>query len=132
MSFSLDLTDEQAALRDKAHGFARDVIRPVTAEYDRAQEFPWPVLEEAARAGFYGWEVYAQRRLRASRATSRSRRRSRRCSRRGLRAWRSRSSSCWNAARSKARSSTPRLFVRSASPVGLSSTRGWRGWCARS
>src|ERR1700727_66817 len=60
MTFSLDLSVEQAALRDKAHGFARDVIRPVAAEYDRAQEFPWPVLEEAARHGLYGWELYAQ------------------------------------------------------------------------
>jgi acyl-CoA dehydrogenase len=60
MTFSLDLSDEQAALRDKAHAFARDVIRPVAAEYDRAQEFPWPVLEEAARHGLYGWELYAQ------------------------------------------------------------------------
>jgi acyl-CoA dehydrogenase len=60
MTFSLDLSDEQAALRDKAHAFARDVIRPVAAEYDRAQEFPWPVLEEAARQGLYGWELYAQ------------------------------------------------------------------------
>jgi acyl-CoA dehydrogenase len=60
MSFSLALTDEQAALREKAHGFARDVIRPVAAHYDSAQEFPWPVLEEAARQGFYGWELYAQ------------------------------------------------------------------------
>ena len=48
MSFSLDLTDDQAGLRDKAHTFAREVIRPVAAEYDRAQEFPLPVLEEAA------------------------------------------------------------------------------------
>src|SRR5437660_7500693 len=60
MSFSLELTDEQAALREKAHAFARDFIRPVAAQYDAAQEFPWPVLEEAARHGFYGWELYAQ------------------------------------------------------------------------
>src|SRR5438270_2757199 len=60
MSFSLELTDEQAALRDKAHALARDFIRPVAAQYDAAQEFPWPVLEEAARQGFYGWELYAQ------------------------------------------------------------------------
>jgi acyl-CoA dehydrogenase len=60
MSFSLDLTDEQASLRKQAHTFARDVIRPVAAEYDRAQEFPWPVLDEAARQGLYGWELYAQ------------------------------------------------------------------------
>ncbi len=60
MSFSLDLTDEQADLRERTHAFAREVIRPVAPEYDRAQEFPWPVLEEAARQGFYGWELYAQ------------------------------------------------------------------------
>ena len=28
-------------------------------EYDRRQELPWPVLEEAARQGLYGWELYA-------------------------------------------------------------------------
>jgi acyl-CoA dehydrogenase len=60
MAYSLELTDEQAALRDKAHAFARDVIRPVAGEYDRAQAFPWPVLEAAAVEGFYGWELYAQ------------------------------------------------------------------------
>src|ERR1700759_673940 len=60
MSFSLELTDEQSELRDKTHQFARDVIRPVAAEYDQAQEFPWPVLEEAARHGLYGWELYAE------------------------------------------------------------------------
>ncbi|MGA8721435.1 MAG: acyl-CoA dehydrogenase family protein, partial [Solirubrobacteraceae bacterium] len=60
MSFTLDLTDEQIALRDKAHTFAREVIRPVAAEYDRAQELPWPVLQEAARQGLYQWELYAQ------------------------------------------------------------------------
>ena len=60
MSFTLDLSDEQTALREKTHAFAREVIRPVASEYDRAQEFPWPVLEEAARHGLYGWELYAQ------------------------------------------------------------------------
>jgi acyl-CoA dehydrogenase len=60
MSFDLDLTDEQVTLRDKAHTFAREVIRPVAAEYDRAQELPWPVLQEAAHQGLYQWELYAQ------------------------------------------------------------------------
>ena len=60
MSFTLDLTDEHVALRDKAHTFSREVIRPVAAEYDRAQELPWPVLQEAARQGLYQWELYAQ------------------------------------------------------------------------
>src|SRR5947199_778723 len=60
MSFALELTDEQLALRDKAHAFARDVIRPVAAQYDREQELPWPVLEKAARQGLYRWELYAE------------------------------------------------------------------------
>jgi acyl-CoA dehydrogenase len=60
MSFDLDLTDEQVALQKKAHAFAREVIRPVAAEYDRSQELPWPVLQEAAHQGLYQWELYAQ------------------------------------------------------------------------
>src|SRR6059058_2054404 len=60
MPFDLDLTDEQRQLREKCHTFAREVIRPVAAEYDRAQELPWPVLEEAARQGLYDWQLYAQ------------------------------------------------------------------------
>jgi len=60
MGFTLELTEEQIALREKCHVFARDVIRPVAAEYDRAQELPWPVLQEAARAGLYSWELYAK------------------------------------------------------------------------
>jgi alkylation response protein AidB-like acyl-CoA dehydrogenase len=60
MSFTLDLTEEQQALRERTHAFARDVIRPVAPEYDRAQEFPWPVLEEAARQGLYDWRLYAE------------------------------------------------------------------------
>ena len=60
MSFTLDLTDEQVALRDKAHGFAREVIRPVAPDYDREQELPWPVLQEAACQGLYEWQLYAE------------------------------------------------------------------------
>jgi acyl-CoA dehydrogenase len=60
MSFSLELTDEQAALREKTHVFAREVIRPAAPQFDREQEFPWPVIEQAAEQGLYGWELYAQ------------------------------------------------------------------------
>src|SRR6476661_8522158 len=60
MSFTLELTDEQEALREKAHAFARDVIRPAAPHHDREQEFPWPVIEEAAQAGLYNWELYAE------------------------------------------------------------------------
>ena len=47
--FTLELTPGQRELIRKAHGFASDVIRPVAAEYDSRQEFPWPVVQEAAR-----------------------------------------------------------------------------------
>src|SRR3954463_15420091 len=60
MAFSLELTDDQQALREKCHTFAREVMRPVAAEYDREQELPWPVLEEAARQGLYEWQLYAE------------------------------------------------------------------------
>ena len=61
MSFTLDLTDDQQALRDRTQAFARDVIRPAAAHYDKDQEdFPWPILEEAAQAGLYEWELYAE------------------------------------------------------------------------
>src|SRR3954462_8607504 len=60
MPFDLDLTDDQQQLREKCHTFAREVIRPVAAQYDREQELPWPVLQEAARQGLYDWQLYAQ------------------------------------------------------------------------
>ena len=60
MPFDLELTDDQQQLREKCHTFAREVIRPVAAKYDREQELPWPVLEEAAQQGLYDWQLYAQ------------------------------------------------------------------------
>jgi acyl-CoA dehydrogenase len=60
MAFSVELTDDQQQLREKCHTFAREVIRPVAADYDRDQELPWPVLEEAARQGLYDWQLYAE------------------------------------------------------------------------
>ncbi|MEA2481804.1 MAG: acyl-CoA dehydrogenase [Thermoleophilaceae bacterium] len=60
MSFTLELTDDQQELRDKAQAFARNVIRPAAGEYDRAQELPWPVLEEAAREGLYEPGLYGR------------------------------------------------------------------------
>ena len=50
---SFDLGQDHLDLRDWLHGFAADVIRPVAAEWDEREEFPWPVLEEAAKAGIY-------------------------------------------------------------------------------
>ena len=49
MSFDLRLTPAHHDLVERTHRFAAEVVRPVADEYDRREEFPWPVLEEAAR-----------------------------------------------------------------------------------
>ncbi|GAA4957359.1 acyl-CoA dehydrogenase family protein [Actinoplanes utahensis] len=59
MEFWLDLNDEQRELRDWVHGFAESVIRPAAAEWDEREETPWPVLQEAAKIGLYGFEFLA-------------------------------------------------------------------------
>src|SRR6478735_3329895 len=53
MSFDITPTAAQHDLARRTHEFAETVIRPVAADYDARQEFPWPVLEEAAERGFY-------------------------------------------------------------------------------
>ena len=57
--FSLDLTEEQRDLRDWVHGFASDVVRPAAADWDAREETPWPVIQEAAKIGLYGFEFLA-------------------------------------------------------------------------
>ena len=57
--FSLQLSDEQLQLRDWVHGFAADVIRPAAAEWDEREETPWPVIQEAAKIGLYGFDFLA-------------------------------------------------------------------------
>jgi acyl-CoA dehydrogenase len=54
--FSLALNDEQQQIRDWTHGFAEEVMRPAAHEWDEREEFPYPVVEEAAKIGLYGWE----------------------------------------------------------------------------
>ena len=53
MTFDLTPTAAQHALARRTHEFAESVVRPVALDYDQRQEFPWPVLEEAAQRGFY-------------------------------------------------------------------------------
>ncbi|WP_432833346.1 acyl-CoA dehydrogenase family protein [Dactylosporangium sp. CA-092794] len=57
--FSLDLNEDQRDLRDWVHGFAADVVRPAAAEWDAREETPWPVIQEAAKIGLYGFEFLA-------------------------------------------------------------------------
>jgi acyl-CoA dehydrogenase len=54
--FSLALNDDQKQIRDWTHGFAEDVMRPAAHEWDEREEFPFPIVEEAAKIGLYGWE----------------------------------------------------------------------------
>jgi acyl-CoA dehydrogenase len=54
------LTEEQLELKKWAHEFAEKEIRPVAAEYDESEEFPWPVLKKAAESGLYSIDIYLQ------------------------------------------------------------------------
>jgi acyl-CoA dehydrogenase len=58
--FSLELSDDQRDVRDWVHGFAEGVVRPAAAEWDEREETPWPVIQEAAKIGLYGFEAIAQ------------------------------------------------------------------------
>ena len=58
--FSMALSAEQEQLRDWIHGFAEDVMRPNGEEWDEREETPWPLIEEAAKIGLYGWEFMAE------------------------------------------------------------------------
>jgi alkylation response protein AidB-like acyl-CoA dehydrogenase len=49
-----NLTEEQEAIRKTAREFAEKEIRPVAAEYDLKEEFPWPIVKKLAELGFLG------------------------------------------------------------------------------
>jgi alkylation response protein AidB-like acyl-CoA dehydrogenase len=58
--FSLTLPDDVQQVQKWVHDFAEDAIRPVAHEWDEREEFPWPVVEEAAAIGLYGFDFVAQ------------------------------------------------------------------------
>src|SRR2546423_6262878 len=58
--FSLELSQDQEDIREWAHGFAEQTVRPAAHEWDEREEFPWPVVQEAAKIGLYGFEAIAQ------------------------------------------------------------------------
>ena len=59
-AFTLELTQDQKDVRDWVHGFAANVMRPAAAEWDEKEATPWPIIEEAAKIGLYGFEGLAQ------------------------------------------------------------------------
>ena len=58
--FSLALNDDQIQLKDWVHEFAKNVVRPAAHEWDEREEFPWPIVEEAAKIGLYSFDFMAQ------------------------------------------------------------------------
>ena len=57
--FTFELTEDQKSLQQWLHEFATDVIRPVAAEWDEREETPWPVIQEAAKAGIYSLDFFS-------------------------------------------------------------------------
>lgn len=56
---SFDLGPDHLELQKWVHDFAAEVVRPAASEWDEKEEFPWPVLEEAAKIGLYSLDFFA-------------------------------------------------------------------------
>ena len=59
-NFSLELNEDQLQLQKWVHDFAEGVVRPAAEEWDEREEFPWPIVEEAAKIGLYSIDFMAQ------------------------------------------------------------------------
>jgi acyl-CoA dehydrogenase len=59
-TFDMNLSQDQKDVRDWVHGFAEGVVRPAASEWDEREETPWPIIQEAAKIGLYGFEGLAQ------------------------------------------------------------------------
>jgi alkylation response protein AidB-like acyl-CoA dehydrogenase len=57
--FTLELTEDQRTLQKWLHEFAENVIRPAAHEWDEREETPWPIIQEAAKAGIYSLDFFA-------------------------------------------------------------------------
>src|SRR3954465_14033374 len=58
--FSLALNEDQLQIQKWVHDFAESVVRPAAHEWDEREEFPRPIVEEAARIGLYSFDFFAQ------------------------------------------------------------------------
>jgi acyl-CoA dehydrogenase len=59
-NFTMELSQDQLDIREWVHGFAENTVRPAASEWDEREETPWPVIQEAAKIGLYGFEGLAQ------------------------------------------------------------------------
>jgi acyl-CoA dehydrogenase len=58
--FTLELSDDQRDIRDWVHGFAEGVVGGAASTRDEREERTWPIIQEAAKIGLYGFESLAQ------------------------------------------------------------------------
>ena len=58
--FSLTLNEDQLQIQKWVHDFAETVVRPAAEEWDEREEFPRPIVEEAAKIGLYSFDFFAQ------------------------------------------------------------------------
>jgi butyryl-CoA dehydrogenase len=53
LTVNFELSDEQRAIRDLARDFARGEVAPHASEYDRTEEFPYPLIAAMGKLGFF-------------------------------------------------------------------------------
>ena len=58
--FNPTLNEDQITLQKWVHDFAEQVVRPAGEEWDEKEEFPFPIVQQAAEIGLYGWEFMAE------------------------------------------------------------------------
>ena len=58
--FSMTLNEDQLQIQKWVHDFAENVVRPAAEEWDEREEFPWPIVQQAADIGLYGFEFISQ------------------------------------------------------------------------
>ncbi len=58
--FSISLNEDQIQIQKWIHDFGETVVRPAAEEWDEREEFPWPIVQEAANIGLYSFDFIAQ------------------------------------------------------------------------
>ncbi len=54
---NFEFSSEQKMLRDMAHDFAENEIKPVAEHYDISEEYPWPVIKKAQEYGLFSVNI---------------------------------------------------------------------------
>ena len=52
-----ELSEEQEQLKSEVQRFAENEILPVATEYDRAEKYPWEVVDKAAEMGLLAPQI---------------------------------------------------------------------------